>query len=177
MITYDEKIKWINDYLPFIKLDHDIVVENMKISTTTQKENNKFHADAMFGLSNRMLDLIAGEKCTYNILLSIHIFPDRTNPKNLMYSTRICSAKSNFILETYTNSISYIEKNINPDDFIFFSDKEFIMIRSPDSTLFVEEMLNKLILLFCYPSYYKTYNNFFMEKAEDDIKLIAMASI
>jgi len=175
--SYTDKLNWLNDYLPFIKLNHDLIISHMKSANSCITLANTLDANASFYVSKKMADNITGENCTYNIILNIHIFQDQTNIDNLIYSLTITSAKPNFISEIYANISKYIEKIINKDDIIRFSDKEFLMINSQESKQIIEEILNKLILLFCYPTYYKEYDNFFNENANDDITLIAMASI
>lgn len=175
--SYNDKLSWLNDHLPFIKLDHDLIINHMKSANSYITLANTLDANASFYVSKKMADNITGENCTYNIILNIHIFPDQTNIDNLIYSLTITSAKHNFISDIYANSSKHIGTLISKDDIIRFSDKEFLMINSPESKPIIEEMLNKLILLFCYPTYYKAYDNFFDENAEDDITLIAMAYI
>lgn len=174
--SYEQKMNWLENHLPFIKLDPDILIANMKTANTCLTLENTQDSDANFYLAKKMAHALIGTTCTYDIILNIHIFPDQTNPEHLVYSLSLTSAEQNFITKTYNECIDFIVKQIG-EDCIKFSRKEFLMVKSPQHADFIEAMLNKFILLISYPKYYQEYNNFFDENAEDDITLIAMASI
>lgn len=174
--SYEQKMNWLHHHLPFIKLDHDLITRYMKTANSCITLANTQDSDANFYTSKKMLNTITESYCTYDVILNIHIFPDQTCPDHLVYSITITSAERNFITETYNDAGDFIDKHMGEDS-IKFSRKEFLMVKTPKHADFVETMLNKLILLFLYPRHYQEYDNFFDEKTEDDITLIAMAAI
>lgn len=174
--NYEQKINWLSEHLPFLKLDPDLLTINMKTANSCITLANTQDSDADFYLSKKMADAITGTYCTYAIILNIHIFPDQTNPDHLVYSLTLMSAEQNFITHTYNQCIDFIAQQMK-EDCIKFSVKEFLMVKTPEHEAFVESILNKFILLFYYPKYYQDYNNFFDEKAEDDITLMSMEAI
>lgn len=174
--SYEQKINWLHNHLPFIKLNHDLITRHMKTANSCITLANTQDSDANFYTAKKMLTAITGSYCTYDVILNIHIFPDQTYPEHLVYSISLTSAEQNFITDTYNDFTDFIINHMGEDS-IKFSRKEFLMVKTPQHADFVEKMLNKLILLFLYPDHYKEYNNFFDENAEDDILLIAMAAI
>jgi len=174
--SYEQKIDWLHNHLPFIKLDHDLITRHMKTANSCITLANTQDSNANFYTPKKMLNAITETYCTYDVILNIHIFPDQTNPENLVYSITMTSAERNFITETYNDCMDYIVKKMGEDS-VKFSRKEFLMVQTPQHADFVETMLNKLILLFLYPRHYQEYDNFFDEKVEDDITLIAMVAI
>lgn len=174
--SYEQKMNWLHNHMPFIKLDHDLLIKNMKMANSFVSLAGTQCADANFYLPKKMADAIVGQNCTYNIILNIDIFPDETNRNHWVYSFTMTSAEKNFVTDTYNKCIDFISQQMK-EDCIKFSRKEFLMIKSESHKKFVEAMINKLILLFTYPKYYQEYDNFFDEKAEDDITLMSMVTI
>jgi len=174
--SYEQKMNWLHNHMPFIKLDHDLLTKNMKTANSFVSMAGTQCADSNFYLPKKMADAIVGKYCTYNIILNIDIFPDETNREHWVYSLTLTSAEQNFVTDTYNQCIDFIAQQMK-EDCIKFSRKEFLMIKSEAHQEFVEAMLNKLILLFSYPKYYQEYDNFFDENAEDDMTLMAMAAI
>lgn len=174
--TYDQKMNWLAEHLPFIKLDNNLLIKNMKTAHSCITLTNTKNSDANFYLPKKMANAINGTTCTYDIILNINIFPDQTYPDHLVYSLSLMSAEQNFVTTTYNQCINFICHEMK-ESCIKFSAKEFLMIKTPEHEEFVEAMLNKFILLFTYPKYYQDFDNFLDEKAEDDLTLMSMATI
>lgn len=174
--SYEQKMNWLHQHMPFVKLDHDLLTKNMKTANSFISLAGTQCADANFYLPKKMARAIVGNDCTYDIILNIDIFPDETNREHWVYSLTLYSAEQNFVSDTYNQCIDFIAQQMS-EDCIKFSRKEFLMTKTEHHEAFVEAILNKLILLFTCPKYYQEYNNFFDETAEDDITLMAMAAI
>lgn len=126
--TYDQKMNWLAEHLPFIKLDNDLLIKNMKTAHSCITLTNTKNSDANFYLPKKMANAINGTTCTYDIILNINIFPDQTYPDHLVYSLSLMSAEQNFVTTTYNQCINFICQEMK-ESCIKFSAKEFLMIK------------------------------------------------
>lgn len=174
--NYNEKIKWLEKYLPFLKIDFDIIAKNIKSSKDMITLDGTNNADLNIYLSNPMCDAILGKNTSYNVILSINVFNNIQNKDEVMYSISLISAEENFITHAISQYVDKMEIELD-ENMIKFSQKEFVMIKNEFHQSYIEKALNKMILLFTYASYYVEHNNFFDETVENDITLISMVDI